>query len=44
MDVYNAVAEAKKYVTMAIQHGFQLGKGVGPTNHFFALYEKAGIL
>lgn len=44
MDVYNAVAEAKKYVTMAIQHGFQLGKGVGPTNHFFALYEKAGML
>lgn len=39
-----AVTKAKSYITMAITHGFALGKGVGPTNHFYELYRKAGIL
>lgn len=34
-DILDAVINAKKYVTGAIKHGFALGKGVGPTNHFF---------
>ena len=30
----------KRYVTMAIEHSLELGKGVGPTNHFYELYNK----
>ncbi|MDR3561213.1 MAG: bifunctional hydroxymethylpyrimidine kinase/phosphomethylpyrimidine kinase [Negativicutes bacterium] len=39
-----AVQEAKVYITTAIQHGFSLGKGVGPTHHFYELYRRAGML
>ncbi|MDU4960755.1 MAG: bifunctional hydroxymethylpyrimidine kinase/phosphomethylpyrimidine kinase [Sporomusaceae bacterium] len=42
MSVEAAVRQAKEYITGAIRHGFPLGRGVGPTHHFFALYEKAG--
>lgn len=48
MNVQNAVEQAKRYVTMAIQHSLDIGKGCGPTNHFYNLYkyglseEKAG--
>lgn len=44
MPVYEAVAAAKRYITIAITHGFPLGRGVGPTHHFFELYSQAGIL
>ena len=37
-----AVSEAKAHITMAIQHGFKLGRGAGPTHHFYALYKDAG--
>ncbi|MEG6584646.1 bifunctional hydroxymethylpyrimidine kinase/phosphomethylpyrimidine kinase [Dendrosporobacter sp. 1207_IL3150] len=43
LSVEEAVAEAKKFITMAITNGFSLGKGVGPTHHFFDLYRKAGL-
>lgn len=43
MEVENAVREAKKYITTAIAHSFALGKGVGPTNHFYTLFQKAGM-
>ncbi|MBO1299344.1 MULTISPECIES: bifunctional hydroxymethylpyrimidine kinase/phosphomethylpyrimidine kinase [unclassified Enterococcus] len=33
-----AVSKAKKYITMAIEHSLELGKGHGPTNHFYSLY------
>ncbi|WP_319402861.1 bifunctional hydroxymethylpyrimidine kinase/phosphomethylpyrimidine kinase [uncultured Anaeromusa sp.] len=36
-----AVGEAKRYITMAIEHGFSLGQGVGPTHHFYELYQAA---
>lgn len=39
----DAVAAAKRYITVAITHGFPLGKGVGPTHHFYELYSRAGI-
>jgi len=39
----DAVAAAKTYVTGAIENGLSLGKGCGPTHHFYALYAKAGI-
>ncbi len=43
MTMEQAVKEGKRYITCAIKHGFKLGKGVGPTNHFYELYKKAGI-
>jgi hydroxymethylpyrimidine/phosphomethylpyrimidine kinase len=43
MTIEEAVREGKRYITCAIEHGFELGKGVGPTNHFYELYKKAGI-
>lgn len=43
LDVEESVTKAKQYITGAISHGFQLGKGVGPTHHFYDLYRKAGI-
>ncbi len=38
-----AVKAAKEYITVAIEHALDIGKGVGPTNHFYALYQKAGM-
>lgn len=35
--VHDAVASAKKYVQSAIKHSYSIGKGAGPTNHFFFL-------
>lgn len=37
-----AVQRSKQYITIAIKHSLLLGKGHGPTNHFYELYEKAG--
>lgn len=34
-----AVERAKQYVTTAIAHGLELGKGSGPTHHFYDLYK-----
>lgn len=44
MKVTEAVAKAKEYITVAIENSLSLGKGVGPTNHFYTLYKKAGVL
>jgi hydroxymethylpyrimidine/phosphomethylpyrimidine kinase len=33
-----AVRRAKDYVTTAIRHALALGKGCGPTHHFWDLY------
>ena len=44
MDVTKAVKCAKDYVTMAIEHALPIGKGHGPTNHFYKLYKDGGIL
>lgn len=41
--VEEAVALAKEYITIAIMHSFSLGKGVGPTHHFYDLYRRAGL-
>lgn len=38
-----AVEQAKAYVTMAIEHSLAIGKGCGPTHHFYNLY-KHGLL
>jgi len=39
MDMPNAVEQAKKYVTTAIEHSLNIGKGNGPTHHFYDLYQ-----
>ncbi len=39
-----AVSRAKEYITIAIQHSLSIGKGVGPTHHFYTLYKKAGLI
>ncbi len=44
MNIEKAVVEAKKYITGAIRYGFKLGKGVGPTNHFYKFYESESLI
>lgn len=39
MDYYTAVEKAKDFVTMAIEHSLDIGKGHGPTNHFYNVYK-----
>lgn len=34
-----AVKQAKEYITTAIKHSLNIGKGNGPTHHFYDLYE-----
>ncbi|MDQ0214389.1 hydroxymethylpyrimidine/phosphomethylpyrimidine kinase [Oikeobacillus pervagus] len=41
-DLYTAVKKAKQYISMAITHSLDIGKGHGPTHHFYELYQKAG--
>lgn len=36
--VPEAVSEAKQFMTRVIAHAFPLGKGHGPTNHFYEFY------
>lgn len=40
---FEAVSQAKTYITGAIENALDLGKGCGPTHHFFDLYQKAGM-
>ena len=39
MGVPAAVERAKKYITTAIEHSLDIGKGHGPTHHFYDLYK-----
>lgn len=39
---FNAVSEAKSYITGAIEHSLEIGHGHGPVDHFFNYREKAG--
>ena len=38
MPMHTAVDRAKKYITGAIKHSLEIGKGNGPTHHFYELY------
>ncbi len=40
---FEAVSRAKTYITGAIEHALDIGKGCGPTHHFYDLYAKAGL-
>ena len=39
-DVAEAAERAKRYVTTAIEHALPIGKGHGPTHHFYDLYRE----
>jgi hydroxymethylpyrimidine/phosphomethylpyrimidine kinase len=39
MSVIESVAQAKEYVTEAIRRSFPIGRGHGPLNHFYKLWE-----
>ncbi len=43
MTLAESVAASKAYVTQGIRHGLAIGKGCGPTHHFYDLYRKAGL-
>jgi hydroxymethylpyrimidine/phosphomethylpyrimidine kinase len=38
-----AVRMAKTYISGAIEHALEIGRGAGPTGHFYELYRKAGV-
>jgi hydroxymethylpyrimidine/phosphomethylpyrimidine kinase len=40
---FEAVEKAKLYITGAIEHALDIGKGHGPTHHFFDLYARSGM-
>lgn len=40
MDIQTSVRQAKEYVTNVIKYSLELGKGHGPTNHFYEFYSK----
>ena len=39
LSVRDAVSRAKRYVTATIRHAFPIGRGHGPLNHFYDLWE-----
>ncbi len=39
LSLQEAVKKGKEYVTMAIAHSLAIGKGCGPTHHFYDLYQ-----
>ena len=43
LNLHNAVAKAKAYVALGIEHGLPVGHGHGPIHHFVDLYRKAGL-
>jgi hydroxymethylpyrimidine/phosphomethylpyrimidine kinase len=40
---FEAVARAKTYISGAIRNALPIGRGHGPTHHFFDLYARAGL-
>lgn len=42
--IIDSISKAKEYISIAIENSLSIGKGVGPTHHFYTLYKKAGIL
>ncbi|MBU2622405.1 MAG: bifunctional hydroxymethylpyrimidine kinase/phosphomethylpyrimidine kinase [Proteobacteria bacterium] len=44
IDFFNAVTDAKAYITGAIEHSLEIGHGHGPVDHFFNFHESAGTI
>ncbi len=42
LDVPSAIALAKSYVTLAIQHSYDIGHGHGPVHHFYRYWQPVG--
>jgi hydroxymethylpyrimidine/phosphomethylpyrimidine kinase len=42
LDVPGAVALAKSYVTLALQHAYPIGTGHGPVHHFYRFWQPFG--
>ena len=42
-DIKTAISKSKNYITTAIKHSLSIGKGHGPTNHFYELYKNSNI-
>lgn len=42
MGTEDAIALAKSYVSLAIQHAYPVGKGHGPVHHFYRYYQPSG--
>ena len=42
MQLGDAVAMAKSYVTLAIQHAYPIGHGHGPVHHFYRYWQPSG--
>ena len=40
----DAIKRSKEYITTAIRYSLDIGHGVGPTNHFYELYKRGGII
>lgn len=38
LSLTEAIGQAKEYITNCIKHCFPLGKGIGPTHHFYNFY------
>jgi hydroxymethylpyrimidine/phosphomethylpyrimidine kinase len=43
VEFFQSVQRAKQYVTGAIANALPIGKGHGPTHHFYDLYARAGM-
>ena len=44
LSMNDAVGKTKEYINTAILHAPKLGKGNGPTHHFYQLYKNGGLL
>lgn len=44
LNIKDAIKESKGYIDDVIAHSLDIGKGAGPTNHFYRLYRDAGML
>ncbi len=42
LDFFNAVSDAKTYISGAIEHSLEIGHGHGPVDHFFNFHERSG--
>ena len=42
-DFFDAVKQAKTFISGAIENALDIGKGHGPTHHFYDLYAKSGL-
>ena len=43
MKLVDAVALAKSYVTLAMQHAYPVGGGAGPLHHFYRYWQPTGL-